>query len=170
MVLLSGSRFSRLASLRRSQERRFTSTAQTLDTIHTSFPRPMTIYLRDFLSASLRHLQALLPTFTQYYLASSTSPPGSSEDESVGLPHLLCPIIDFISTATRGGRAKEWFETGNLEALIESIFNYVQMTEEDVGLFHPPSYLIPLNQQLARFFPGGHVGFERQCFCRSRGR
>ncbi|KAF7974899.1 hypothetical protein HWV62_11051 [Athelia sp. TMB] len=104
---------------------------KTLDTIHTSFPRAMTIYLKDFLSASLHHLQALFPTFTQCYLTSLQSPPGSTEDEFVGLPHLICPIVDFMSSVARGGRAKEWFEAGNLQSLIGSVFQYVQMTEED---------------------------------------
>lgn len=108
--------------------------AQTLDTIHTSFPRPMTPYLKEFLSASLHHLQSLFPTFLHFYL-SSASPPGSSEDEQVGIPHLVCPLIDFISTATRGGKAKEWFDQDNQYALVGAVFNYVQMTEEDVSPF-----------------------------------
>src|ERR1700737_639973 len=107
--------------------------AQTLDTIHTSFPRVMTTYLKDFLSASLHHLQVLFPTFTHYYLSSSTSPPGSSEDEHVDLPNLVCPLIDFVATVTRGGKVREWFDAGNLQGLVGAVFNYVQMTEEDVS-------------------------------------
>lgn len=95
----------------------------------------MTTYLKDFLSASLHHLQALFPTFTQCYLTSLQSPPGSTEDEFVGLPHLICPIVDFMSSVARGGRAKEWFEAGNLQSLIGSVFQYVQMTEEDVRVY-----------------------------------
>jgi hypothetical protein len=106
---------------------------QTLDTIHTSFPRVLTTYLKDFLSASLHHLQVLFPTFAHFYLSSSASPPSSSEDEHVSLPHLVCPLIDFVSTATRGGKGKEWFDSGNLQALIGAIINYVQMTEDDVS-------------------------------------
>lgn len=139
---------------------------QTLDTIHTSFPRALTPYLKDFLAASLQHLQSLFPTFTEFYLTSSASPPGSSEDEFIGLPHLICPIIDFMSSATRGGRAKEWFDSGNLQALVHSLFRYVQMTEEDVR----PS--------LRRRFPdfqlivvsGRNVGCQCQCFRCARGR
>jgi hypothetical protein len=93
----------------------------------------MTTYLKDFLSASLIHLQVLFPTFTHFYLSPSASPPSSSEDEHVGLPHLVCPLIDFVSTATRSGKAKEWFDSGNLQGLIAAIFNYVQMTGEDVS-------------------------------------
>jgi hypothetical protein len=93
----------------------------------------MTTYLQDFLSASLNHLQILFPTFTRFYLSSSLSPPSSSEDEHVGLPHLVSPLIDFVSTATRGGKAKEWFDSGHLQALVGATFNYVQMTDEDVS-------------------------------------
>jgi hypothetical protein len=110
---------------------------QTLDTIHTSFPRVMTTYLQDFLSASLQHLQVLFLTFTHFYLSPSASPPGSSEDERVGLPHLVCPLIDFVSTVTRGGKVKEWFDAGNLQGLVGAVFNYVQMTEDDVSDLFP---------------------------------
>jgi importin-9 len=85
------------------------------------------------LSASLHHLQVLFPTFTHFYLSSSVSAPNSSEDEHVGLPHLVCPLIDFVSSATRAGKAKEWFDSGNLPSLVGAIFNYVQMTDEDVS-------------------------------------
>lgn len=113
---------------------KYSNTAlQTLDTIHSSFPRVMVTYLRDFLSSSLHHLQVLFPTFTHFYLSSSASPPSSSEDDQLGLPHLVCPLIDFVSTVTRGGKAKEWFDSGNLQALIGAVFNYVQMTEDDVS-------------------------------------
>ena len=110
-------------------------TPQTLDTVHTSFPRPMASYLKDFLSASLHHLQVLLPTFTHFYLNASAPPPGSSEDELVGIPHLICPLMDFVTSATRGGKAKDWFDQGHLLGLIGSLFNFVQMTEEDVSEF-----------------------------------
>lgn len=105
---------------------------QTLDTIHTSFPRALTPYLKDLLTASLNHLQALYPTFARFYLSSSESVPRSSEDESIELPQLICPIIDFVAAVTRGGKAKEWFDGGNLAALISAVFNFVQMTDEDV--------------------------------------
>lgn len=95
----------------------------------------MTPYLKEFLSASLNHLQILFPTFTHFYLSSSDSPPGSSEDEHVGLPHVVCPLMDFISSVMRGGKAKEWFDSANLHILTGAVFNYVQMTREDVGMF-----------------------------------
>ena len=106
---------------------------QTLDVIHTSFPRPLTPYLKDFLTASLNHFQALYPTFAQFYLSSSEPAPHSSEDEPVELPQLLCPILDFVTAVSRGGKAREWFVGGNLTALISSVFNFVQMTDEDVS-------------------------------------
>jgi len=43
--------------------------------------------------------------------------------------------MDFVSTAAKGGKAKEWFDSVNLHALIGAVFNYVQMTQEDVGVF-----------------------------------
>ncbi|KAF5384768.1 hypothetical protein D9615_001050 [Tricholomella constricta] len=104
---------------------------KTLDIIHTSFPRALTPYLQQFLSDSLVHLQALHPTFSQYYLSSSESAPRSSEDEAIELPQLICPILDFAAAVTRGGKAKEWFTTENLNALIDAVCDFVQMTDED---------------------------------------
>lgn len=49
------------------------------------------------------------------------------------LPQLLCPILDFVTAVSRGGKAREWFVGGNLTALISSVFNFVQMTDEDVS-------------------------------------
>jgi importin-9 len=93
----------------------------------------LTPYLNDFLTASLNHFQALYSTFAQFYLSSSEPAPRSSEDESVELPQLLCPILDFISSVTRGGKAREWFVEINRSRLISAIFNFVQMTDEDVS-------------------------------------
>ncbi|KAF7302737.1 ARM repeat-containing protein [Mycena chlorophos] len=106
---------------------------KALDTINTSFPRALTPYLSVFLTAALNHLTALFPTFSQYYLASNESAPTSSENESIELPQLICPIFDFMGAVTRGGRYKSWFEEGNsnLSGLIAAIFNFLQMTHED---------------------------------------
>lgn len=104
---------------------------RTLDIIHTSFPRALTPYLKDFLTASLNHFQALYPTFAQFYLSASEPAPRSSEDESIELPQLLCPILDFITAVTRGGKAREWIVEENLDTLILVVFNFVQMTDED---------------------------------------
>lgn len=124
----------------------------------------MTPYLKGLLSASLNHLQILLPTFIHFYLSSSDSPPGSSEDEHVGLPHVICPLIDFMSTAMRGGKAREWFDSTNLHILIGAVFNYVQMTQEDVGAF-----IVCLSSSLINAYIGRHMGGQRQCICCSRG-
>ncbi|KAI5824132.1 ARM repeat-containing protein [Schizophyllum commune Tattone D] len=104
---------------------------KTLDIIHTSFPRAMTTFLPDILSASLNHLQTIYPAFQQYYLSATDSPPPSSEDEPVHLPQLICPILDFLSSVIRGGKAKTWFEGNNLTAVISAVFQYAQMTDED---------------------------------------
>ncbi|KAG5644159.1 hypothetical protein DXG03_009054 [Asterophora parasitica] len=104
---------------------------KTLDAIHTSFPRTLTPYLQEFLSDSLIHLRALHPAFAQYYLSSSESAPQSSEDEAIELPQLICPIFDFAAAATRGGKAREWLNTANLNALVAAVLDLVQITDED---------------------------------------
>ncbi|KAJ7459076.1 armadillo-type protein [Mycena galericulata] len=104
---------------------------KALDTIHTSFPRALTPYLNGFLSISLSHLQSLYGTFSQYYLSTNESAPRSSENETIELPQLICPIFDFTAAVTRGGKSKGWFENQNLSALIASIFNFLQMTNDD---------------------------------------
>ncbi|KAJ7610789.1 armadillo-type protein [Roridomyces roridus] len=104
---------------------------KTLDTIHTSFPRALTPYLNSYLTISLSHLQSLYGTFSQYYLSSNESAPRSSENEAIELPQLICPIFDFAGAVTRGGKSKGWFDNQNLPALIASVFNFLQMTNED---------------------------------------
>ncbi|KAI5998077.1 armadillo-type protein [Pisolithus albus] len=87
---------------------------KTLDTIHTSFPRAMVAYLPDYLNATLHHLQVVYSTYNRYA-------PGSSEDEVVELPHLICPMFDFLSNVVRGGKAREWLlrQTQNLGTVEE---------------------------------------------------
>ncbi|KAJ6520160.1 armadillo-type protein [Mycena sanguinolenta] len=104
---------------------------KTLDVIHTSFPRALTPYLNDYLSMSLSHLHSLYGPFSQYYLSSAESAPRSSENESIELPQLICPIFDFTAAVTRGGKSKGWFESQNLSALIASVFSFLQMTSDD---------------------------------------
>ncbi|THU95862.1 hypothetical protein K435DRAFT_859126 [Dendrothele bispora CBS 962.96] len=48
--------------------------------------------------------------------------PRSEEDE---------PVLDFVSAIARGGRARELFMGETSAALISSIFNYIQMTDQD---------------------------------------
>ena len=107
---------------------------QTLDDIHTSFPRSLFPYLEDFLNLSLYHLQTLYPTFDHYCLSQLESNPGSSENNPVELPRLISPIIDFISLVSRGGKAKTWYTQERIDALTSAVFNYAQMTMEDVSL------------------------------------
>jgi hypothetical protein len=107
---------------------------QTFDTIHTSFPRSLTSYFNDILTLSLNHMRTLFPTFSQYYLSSTESVPSSSEDGNIDLQQLICPILDFVSAVSRGGKAKEWFQKENMDALISMVFSYSQMTDEDVSL------------------------------------
>jgi importin-9 len=107
---------------------------KTLDTIQTIFNRSLKIYVNGLLDAALRHLQALLPAFERYYLDPSASPPVSSEDESVSLSRLACPIIDFISSAARGSASRSWFDPTHLEQLTCIVFRWIQMSGEDVSL------------------------------------
>lgn len=105
---------------------------QALDTIHTSFPRAIAPYLLHLVPASLLHLNNLYPTFERYYLESTESVPSTSEDEAIELPQLITSIMDFVSSVARGGRAKEWFVGVNATALISAVFDYIQMTDDDV--------------------------------------
>ena len=106
---------------------------QTLDVLHTSFPRALSSSLPDFLAASLNHLHVLYPTFSHYYLSATEAVPSTSEDESIELPQLLCPVIDFLSAVTRGAMGREWVGEENILSLVASMFNYVQMTDDDVS-------------------------------------
>lgn len=117
--------------------------------IHTSFLRPLTPYLPAYLSASLSHLQTLLPTFTANYLHSSGFRPQTLEDEPQELTRLMAALIDFVSSVARGGKAKSWFETdqnqaggNNLAPLVTMLVRWAQMTRdneeewaEDANLF-----------------------------------
>ncbi|EGO18981.1 hypothetical protein SERLADRAFT_418638 [Serpula lacrymans var. lacrymans S7.9] len=96
---------------------------KTLDAIHTSFPRAMTTYLQNYLAASLHHLKALFPTYAHYYVSSSESPPRTSEDDSIELSHLICPLADFLSNVVRGGKARDWLQLENLGALEDTWAN-----------------------------------------------
>jgi importin-9 len=82
---------------------------------------------------SLNHLRVLYPTFSHYYLSATEAVPSTSEDESIELPQLLCPIIDFVSAVIRGGKCRQWLGEENILSLVASTFNYVQMTDDDVS-------------------------------------
>ncbi|KAI0319475.1 armadillo-type protein [Amylostereum chailletii] len=104
---------------------------RTLDVIHTSFPRVLAPYLLDYLTASLHHLQVLYPTFSHFYLLATTPVPNSSEGEPIELTRLGAPLIDFVSNAARGTKARAWFDQNNLNALIDVLFKWSQMTQEN---------------------------------------
>lgn len=106
---------------------------QALDTIQASFPRPMTTFMDAYMNSSLKHLSVLLPTFTHFYVVGTDSPPGSSEDDAVGIPDLVCPLLDFVSATIRRGKAKDWLTAETSDVLVGSVINYAQMTEEDVS-------------------------------------
>ena len=93
-------------------------------------------YYPDFLAASLNHLRVLYDTFSVYYLAGTDSVPTTSEDDAIELPHLLCPIIDFLAAVIRGGKARDWIAGDNVLELVSSVYALVQMTEDDVMPSH----------------------------------
>lgn len=82
---------------------------------------------------ALNHLNVLFPTFYACYISCTDPIPTSSEDETIDLTQLVCPIFDFISNSARGGKAKDWFNQINLTAVVSSIFNWAQMTNGDVS-------------------------------------
>lgn len=131
--------------------------SQTLDVLHTSFPRALTSSLPEFLAASLNHLHVLYPTFSHYYLSATDAVPSTSEDESIELPQLLCPVIDFLSAVTRGVKGREWLGEENILSLVACMFNYVQMTDDDVS----PSTC--WGRTFFILLPGAHMGAQRQC-------
>jgi importin-9 len=113
--------------------------AQTLETIHTSFPRALTPYLPFFLSASLNHLQLLYPTYIAYHISASATAP-TSEEDAIDLPQLICPLMDLVGSISRNGKAKEWFlgldgASGKLGELVTEIIRWAQMSEADVRCF-----------------------------------
>jgi importin-9 len=105
----------------------------------------LTPYLKDFLSLSLLHLNSLYPAFQEHYINASTPAPSSSEDdETIELPQLLCPVIDFVSAVVRGGKSRDWFQQEKLHGLISVIFNVAQMTDEDVSYLFSPAEMMLL--------------------------
>lgn len=100
----------------------------------------MKAYVESFLDSSLSHLKNVFPAYEIYYINATGPVPGSSEDEAVELPYLVCPLFDLVSNVVRGGRAKKWLDpenqSQNLTNLVGVIFQFAQMTAEDVGIFH----------------------------------
>ncbi|PIL31196.1 hypothetical protein GSI_05894 [Ganoderma sinense ZZ0214-1] len=104
---------------------------KTLNIIHTSFPRALTPHLHDLLNASIHHLSVFYPTFNHYYLQGGAAVPHSSEDETIELIHLVCPMLDFVGRLARSGRARDWFEGENFANLVNLVFSWAQMTQSD---------------------------------------
>jgi hypothetical protein len=107
---------------------------KALDNLHTSFLRNLAPYLKDYLNATIQHLHSLHPAFIQYYISSSEAVPTTSEDETIELPRLLCPILDFVAVVIRGGKARDWFVKDNINAVVAAVFEYIQMTDDDVSI------------------------------------
>jgi hypothetical protein len=75
----------------------------------------------------------LYPTFKTFYISASESAPATSEGDPNELTTLICPVFDFVSAVARHGKAREWWEEeGNFSSLVQTVFDYVQMTDEDV--------------------------------------
>ena len=122
---------------------------QTLDTIHTSFPRVVAPYLPTFVTAALHHLHALYPTYVRYYLTDSVAVPNSSEGEPIELYKLITPLLDFVTIATRQSKARVSFDQEMLGKLVDALVRWAQMTKENVswaalfrGVFEPPHTLL----------------------------
>ena len=112
---------------------------QTLDTIHTSFPRVVAPYLPAYIASSLRHLHALYATYMRYYLTDSVTVPNSSEGEPIELYKLITPLVDFLTGATRQSKARVSFDQSTLSKLVDALVQWSQMTKENVSW--PPSFL-----------------------------
>ncbi|KIM47710.1 hypothetical protein M413DRAFT_62252 [Hebeloma cylindrosporum] len=108
---------------------------KTLDTLHASFPRALVAYYPDFLTASLNHLRVLYDTFSTYYLAATDSVPVTSEDEVIELPHLLCPVIDFLAAVVRGGKARDWLADENVLDVVSSVFSLIETWASNANVF-----------------------------------
>jgi importin-9 len=108
---------------------------KTLDTIYTSFPKSMAPFVNDLLNISLGHLQSLYPAFIQYYLKVDSTPPKCSEDDTeIHVTNLVTKIFDFLGTVARLGKARAWFTNDACMSLINAVFNFTQMTQEDVRI------------------------------------
>jgi hypothetical protein len=103
---------------------------QTLDTLHTTFPRALRSYLPDVLDAALVHLEAYLPAYVQYYVVADEPAPKTSEDEALELPNVAAPLVDFVAAVARAGRAKEWFVPARVGALVAAVFAWAQISTE----------------------------------------
>lgn len=104
-----------------------------MDTLHTTFPRALRSYFSDFLTAALNHLQAYYSFYYENYIISDSPVPQNSEDESLELPEVAAPILDFVSSVARSGKSREWFEPSAINSLIEAILGWSQISTESVS-------------------------------------
>ena len=120
---------------------------QTLDIIHTAFPRTIAPYLPDFLTASLGQLHVLFPAFHQFYVLASDTVPLSSEDEKIELSQLASATLDFIAAVSRSGKARDWFNEANVNELVGDVFRWTEMTADEVSylIIYAPYELIRLH-------------------------
>lgn len=127
--------------------------SKTLDSLHAPFPCALVAYYPNFSAASLNHLRVLYDilydTFSTYSLAATESVPTTSEDENIELPHLLCPVIDFIVAVVRGGKAHDWLAVLDV---FSSVLVLVQMTDDDVMPSLPSQLVRSKRGQRTRIF------------------
>lgn len=97
------------------------------------FSKALSPYYGDILDLALNHLQALLPTFTHYYLTSGNEAPAASEEDPIELSMIGCPIIDLVAAITRSTKAKPWLQSSTVETLILTLCGWIQMTEDDAS-------------------------------------
>ncbi|KAJ8502564.1 hypothetical protein ONZ45_g11647 [Pleurotus djamor] len=87
----------------------------------------------DSLHVSHTGLQTLYIPLAKYYLsADAGGTPGTSEDGSVDLSQLACPIFDFVGRIARHGKAGTWLDDNNNTLLVSAVFKIAQMTPDDV--------------------------------------
>ena len=126
-------------------------------------------YVESLLDSSLAHLKGIFPAYEIYYINATEPVPGSSEDEGVEIPYLICPLFDLVSNIVRGGRAKQWFDpknqSQNLTDLVGVVFRFAQMTAEDVRT----SYLFSIGTSVDGARAGRHLGNQCKRFRCSRG-
>ncbi|ETW86593.1 hypothetical protein HETIRDRAFT_456575 [Heterobasidion irregulare TC 32-1] len=101
-----------------------------LDVVHSSFARLIAPFLPDYLAAALHHLVVLFPTYAQYYIIDGTAVPESSEGALIEIERLIAPMIDFVSSVARRGKAVGWFEQ-NLTTMMDILLQWAQMTKEN---------------------------------------
>lgn len=109
-----------------------TIVSQVLDVVHSSFARLIAPFLPDYLAAALHHLIVLFPTYAQYYIIDGTAVPESSEGALIEIERLIAPMIDFVSSVARRGKAVGWFEQG-LTTMMDILLQWAQMTKENVS-------------------------------------